>query len=142
MVQMYRRLIVKQIFLILLGVWLVTGCATSTIESRRLEREASFSALSPEFQTLVNAGEIRRGMSQDAVYVAWGKPSQILQREDQQGVVTAWLYHGGWMEETRYWPRHSRIPITDYQPRTYVSAEITFVNGAVSSWRTLAQPTY
>jgi hypothetical protein len=126
----------------LLACLLLTGCATSSVESRRRERAAGFAALSPEFQTLVNDGQIRRGMTQDAVYIAWGKPAQILQREDHQGVVTIWLYHGGWMEETRYWPHYSRVPLNDYQPRTYVSAEITFVNGVVQAWRTLPQPVY
>lgn len=93
-------------------------------------------------QTLVNQGQVRRGMTPDAVYIAWGKPSQVLQQEDQRGLVMFWLYHGGWMEETRYWTYYSRAPITDYQPRTYVSAEITFVNGIVDSWRTLPKPTY
>ncbi len=93
-------------------------------------------------KALVDEGQIRRGMTQDAVYIAWGKPSQVLQQEDGRGLVTFWLYHGGWLEETRYWTHHSRFPITDYQPRTYVSAEITFVNGVVDSWRTLPKPTY
>jgi len=133
---------VKRCLFFLLACLLLTGCATSSVESRRRERAAGFAALSPEFQTLVNDGQIRRGMTQDAVYIAWGKPAQILQREDQQGVVTIWLYHGGWMEETRYWPHYSRVPLNDYQPRTYVSAEITFVNGVVQAWRTLPQPVY
>lgn len=132
----------KRCLFFLLACLLLTGCATSSIESRRRERAAGFAALSPEYQTLVNDGQIRRGMPQDAVYIAWGKPAQILQREDQQGVVTIWLYHGGWMEETRYWPHYSRVPLNDYQPRTYVSAEITFVNGVVQAWRTLPQPVY
>jgi hypothetical protein len=133
---------VKQGLAFLMVILLVTGCATSTIESRRRERAAGFAALSPELQSLVNDGQIRRGMTPDAVYIAWGKPAQILQREDDQGVVTLWLYHGGWMEETRYWTHNSRAPINDYQPRTYVSAEITFVNGVVQAWGTLPMPTY
>jgi len=133
---------VKQGLTFLLAVLLLTGCATSTIESRQRERAASFAALSPELQTLVNEGQIRRGMTQDAVYISWGKPAQMLQQEDHRGLVTFWLYHGGWLEETRYWPHYSRVPINDYQPRTYVSAEITFVNGIVDSWRTLPKPAY
>ncbi len=132
----------KRCLLCLLACLLLTGCATSSIESRRRERTESFAALSPEFKILVNEGQIRRGMTQDAVYIAWGKPAQILHREDQQGVVTLWLYHGGWLEETRYWPHYTRVPLNDYQPRTYVSAEITFVNGVVEAWRTLPQPVY
>jgi len=120
----------------------LVGCASSSIESRRRERAAAFAALPPETQALVNEGQIRRGMTSDAVYIAWGKPSQVLQQEDQRGLVLLWLYHGGWLEETRYWPYYGRAPITDYQQRTYVSAEISFVNGRVDSWRTLPRPTY
>lgn len=132
----------KLAHLFLLGVLLLAGCATSSIESRRRERAEGFEKLSPELKTLVNDGQIRRGMTLDAVYIAWGKPAQILQREDQQGLVTSWLYHGGWLEDTRYWTYNSRVPINDYQPRTYVSAEITFVKGVVNAWRTLPLPTY
>ncbi len=127
-------------FLLLSICLLLTGCATSSIESRKKERAAGYAALSPEFKDLVSAGQIRRGMSQDAVYIAWGKPAQVLQLEDSQGLSTTWIYTGGWMEETRYWYRYQRVPQIDYQPRTYVRAEIIFVNGAVDSWRTLPQP--
>jgi hypothetical protein len=120
----------------------LVGCASSSIESRRRERASAFATLPPETQALVNEGQVRRGMSPDAVYIAWGKPSQVLQQEDQRGLVLFWLYHGGWLEETRYWTHYGRAPVSDYQPRTYVSAEITFVNGVVDSWRTLPKPTY
>lgn len=120
------------------------GCATtSTIESRKQERVAAYAALSPEFKSLVDGGQIRKGMSEDAVYIAWGRPAQILQQEDQSGAATIWLYEGGWMEETRYWygRRYPRLE-HDYQPRSYVRAEIVFVDGRVVSWRTLPQPVY
>ena len=133
---------VKYALPFLLTGLLLMGCASSTIETRRTERSASYAALTPEVRALVDQGQIRRGMTQDAVYIAWGKPGQILQQEDQRGHVTVWLYHGGWMEENRYWTRYSRYPVTDYEPRTYVSAEITFMNGVVESWRTLPRPTY
>ena len=132
----------KFAFNLLLAVLLLTGCATSTVESRTQERAVAYAALSPEFQTLVADGQIRRGMTEDAVYIAWGKPMQILHEENAQGRATIWLYEGGWMEANRYWPYRSRAPVTDYQPRTYVRAEIIFVNGLVESWRTLPQPVY
>lgn len=127
-------------FLFLFIGLLFAGCATSNIESRKRERAAGYAALSPEFKTLVSDGQIRRGMSEDAVYIAWGKPAQILQQEDANGLSVNWIYTGGWMEETRYWYSYRRVPQTDYQPRTYVRAEIIFTNGAVSSWQTLPQP--
>jgi hypothetical protein len=136
-----RHYCVKYGFLLLLTSLILTGCATSTIESRKQERASGFAALSPEFKTLVLDGQIRRGMTEDAVYIAWGRPAQVLQREDQGGLVTIWVYLGGWMEETRYWYNYRRYPVIDYQPRTYVRAEITFTGGVVSAWQTLPQPT-
>ena len=129
---------------IILGGLLLAGCATqSTVQSRKQERAAGYAALTSEFQKLADDGEIRRGMSEDGVYIAWGKPAQILKQEDAQGARMIWLYEGGWMEETRYWTgRHRGRLEHDYQPRTYVRAEIVFVNGVVESWRSLPQPTY
>ena len=131
---------VKFVFAILVAAAFLTSCATtSTIGSRKQERASAYAALSPEFKSLVDTGQIRRGMTEDAVYIAWGKPAQVLQQEDQNGAATIWLYEGGWMEETRYWTCRW-YPVTDYQPRVYVRAEIIFVNGTVDSWRTLPQP--
>jgi len=128
----------KRLLLLVCGC-LLAGCATtSTIELRKQERAAASGALSPEFKTLVDSGQIRRGMTEDAVYIAWGKPAQILQQEDQNGAATIWLYEAGWLEETRYWTCRW-YPITDYQPRVYVRAEIVIVGGIVDSWRTLPQ---
>lgn len=134
----------KNAFAILLAVLFLTGCATTnTIDARKRERAAGYAALSPEVRALVDGGQIRKGMTEDAVYIAWGRPAQILQQEDPQGAATIWLYEGGWMQETRYWSgRRSPRLEHDYFPRTYVRAEVVFVNGVVHSWRTLPQPVY
>jgi hypothetical protein len=125
---------------------LLMGCAStsSSIEGRKKERATGYSALPPETRTLVDSGQIRKGMNQDAVYIAWGKPAQILEEENQTGHATIWLYEGGWLEETRYWAggrRYSHLE-HDYQPREYVRAEIIFRDGKVESWRTLPKPVY
>lgn len=136
-----------------LAALLSAGCATSTVESRKQERASAYAALPAEMKALVDSGQIRRGMNMDAVYIAWGKPAQVLQQEDQHGASTIWLYEGGWWEESRYWTYRQvvgrgdqvyleRYLESDYQPRSYVSAEIVFIKGVVNSWRTLPQPTY
>jgi len=134
--------IVKRGLLLLLAGLLLMSCATNGIESRKKERAAGYAALSPEIKALVSDGQIRRGMSEDAVYIAWGKPAQILQVEDMNGLRVSWIYTGGWLEETRYWYGNRRVPQTDYQPRSYVRAEIIFSKGVVESWQTLPQPVY
>ena len=128
----------------------LTGCATSTIESRRQERLAAYQGLSPELKTLVDKGQIKIGMSQDAVYISWGSPSDVLQSETAEGALTTWQFHGAWMQETRFWTYREvtkdnttfleRYLERDYNPRDYVKAEIIFLNGVVKQWKTLPRP--
>jgi len=140
-------------FLVVPALLLVAGCKTSSVESRKQERSAAYSALPPEFRADVDAGRIRMGMNPDAVYMAWGKPAQILESETEEtGHVTTWLYEGGWIEEQRYWAYRAvgkgdraaaeRYLEREYYPRAYSSAEIIFVNDVVKQWRMLPKPTY
>jgi hypothetical protein len=147
-----RHFIVRGWFLMLL---LLAGCATkSTIETRRVERSSAYDALPADQKAMVDSGQIRVGMSADAVYIAWGKPNEILESEDpQQGHLTFWHYYGSTLQETRYWayrevnrgPRGGiyleRYLTSDYSPRDYVRSEIVFKDGKVISWRTLPKPT-
>ena len=130
----------KRLFLLLIFAVFVAGCATSTIDSRKHERATAYASLPAETKVLVDQGQLKVGMPMDAVYIAWGQPSEVLQNETEGGAATVWLYYGGWMEENRYWT-YRRLT-RDYQPRTYVRAEIIFVNGVIKSWRTLPQPVY
>ncbi|MDB6034940.1 MAG: hypothetical protein JWM16_5278 [Verrucomicrobiales bacterium] len=128
------------------------GCATSrsTIDSRKQERASVYSSLSPEMRAMVDAGKIKVGMPMDAVYMAWGKPSQIVGGETAQGAHTTWIYEGTQLQEYRYWssgPHYGRrhgygSPTleSDYYPASYVQAEVNFQDGVVKQWRTLPSP--
>jgi hypothetical protein len=142
---------VKQLSLLALAALLIAGCAsTSTPETRRAERTAAYAALSPEIRALVDKGQIKVGMTMDAVYIAWGEPAEILHSESGAGAVTTWLYQGGWMQETRYWAYRQvgsegglcleRYLINDYQPRTYIRAQLTFGDGVLKQWNTQPRP--
>ena len=134
---------------------LLAGCATkSTIETRKVERLSAYEALPADQKAMVDAGQIRIGMPADAVYMAWGKPNEILESEDpQQGHLVFWRYFGSWLQENRYWayrevnrgPRggiyFERYLTSDYNPRDYVRSEIVLKDGKVLSWRTLPRPT-
>lgn len=142
---------VKCFLLLLLPLTVLMGCKTSTVESRIHERSAAYAGLPPDLQADVDAGRIRVGMNPDAVYMAWGKPAQILESETERGHLTSWLYEGGWMQEQRYWAYRTvgtgkracaeRYLEREYYPRAYIRAEITFVDGTVNQWRTLPRPT-
>jgi hypothetical protein len=96
----------------------------------------------------VDQGKIKVGMDMDAVYIAWGKPAQIVSGESSQGATTTWIYHGVKLQEIRYWgyryygARCWPEPYLDhdYYPRSYVRAEIVFADGKVREWRSLPQP--
>jgi hypothetical protein len=129
----------------------LAGCATQSVESRKHERPAAYAALPADFQRLVDKGEIKVGMNEDAVYMAWGKPAQILKSETAAGQVTTWLYQDTTLEGQYYWTYREvtygdgrssvqRYLDHDYQARDYVRAEITFANGVVTQWRTLPKP--
>src|SRR5262249_11948765 len=92
---------VSLIFLLIL----MAGCATkSTIETRRTEKFSAYDSLTPEDKAMVDSGQIRVGMAADGVYIAWGKPSEVLESEDmQQGRLSTWRYYGSELQETRYW---------------------------------------
>src|SRR5882757_4212304 len=53
---------------------ILAGC--STTESRISEHPDIYQSLSPRDQALVSHGQIRPGMSQNAVWLAWGSPEQ------------------------------------------------------------------
>jgi len=71
-------------------IFLVAGC--TTVETRISERPEAFRSMSPRDQTLVQQGRIREGMSQDAVYIAWGPPSQRAPGRNRGSIVETWIY--------------------------------------------------
>src|SRR5687768_1646095 len=144
----------KAVMLCLLASLLLCSCA-STAESRRKEKLSAYSSLDSEFQTLVDQGRIKVGMPMDAVYIAWGKPSQTIHSESSSGQTVTWLYHGTYLQEYRYWsyrpwsyhgyyPYYYSAPYLDfdYIPHHYVRAEVMFEDGLVKQWRTLPQGRY
>jgi hypothetical protein len=118
---------------------LLAGCAThSTIQSRKQERPGVFESLSPEFQSLVDHGQIRRGMDTNAVYIAWGQPGQITAAETDAGESTTWSYYGFYVQQANTWGwRHM---YTSSYPINYISAQATFTNGIVKQWQTYPPP--
>ncbi|HTH46716.1 MAG TPA: hypothetical protein VMB21_04330 [Candidatus Limnocylindria bacterium] len=138
------------IFLLLL--LFAAGCATSsTIATRRTERAAAYNALPADERALVDQGQLRTGMDEDAVYISWGKPAQVLRSGDASGERTTWLYESTTTDTYHSWhyreyPRRDgssyidRTLETDYNFRDYVSAELVFRGGKLQSWRMLPKP--
>ena len=136
----------------LLILLLAAGCASpSTVQTRRAERSVAYAALSGEQRALVDQGQIRVGMSEDAVYIAWGQPAQVLRRGDASGEVVTWLYTDTATDAYHYWTYHEtsrrdggafldRSFQTDYGFHDYVSASLEFSGGKLVAWRMLPRP--
>lgn len=122
----------------------LSSCSSVTPADRIAQNPVIFQSLTPAQQLLVQQGRIEKGMSPDAVILAWGAPDSQVQGEKDGRKTDRWIYNGyetvtvmsdsvtpfygpyGWYDP--YYPRTS----TAYVPtqRAYVE----FVNGKVSSW--------
>jgi outer membrane protein assembly factor BamE (lipoprotein component of BamABCDE complex) len=142
----------KPILILALAGVLLSGCVTSTVESRKKERYAAYSELTAEQRAAVDTGQIQVGMPRDAVYIAWGKPHQVLASESAEGKQEVWLYLGSSLYSYTYWGyqpyygpyRYHYGPYLyyNYLPVTYAKAEVIFEKDVVKQWRTLPQPGY
>ena len=79
---------------VLLGLAAVGLCLTSceTLENRISEHPDMFNSLSARDQALVRQGQIRSGMSMNAVWLAWGSPSAKTNGEMRGRPTETWIY--------------------------------------------------
>ena len=122
------------------ALWLAGCVAVSTVQSRKQERPAAYEALTPEQRTDVDQGRIANGMTQDAVYIAWGHPDRITEGENETGRTVTWSYSGFYTRSYEVWG--SRRPYFAYETVSYPRAHVTFVNGVVKEWQTHTAPGY
>ena len=87
----FMKTISRTLFLALVGVGLcLTSCETT--ENRISEHQDMFNTLSPRDQALVRQGQIRSGMSMNAVWLAWGSPAQKTAGEMRSRPTETWIY--------------------------------------------------
>ena len=72
------------------GAISLTSC--STTESRISGHPEIYQSLSPSDQALVSQGRIRPGMSQNAVWLAWGSPDQRAMGNMRGRATETWIY--------------------------------------------------
>ena len=88
---MKRRIFFRALTLgLAAGALVLTGC--STVESRISDHPEVFQTLSPSDQALISQGQIRVGMPQDAVWLAWGAPEQKALGAMRGKATETWVY--------------------------------------------------
>jgi hypothetical protein len=122
------------------GALIFSGCATTG--SRISQHPEIYQSLSTTDQALVSQGQIRTGMTMDAVWLAWGTPEQKIPGNMRGRTTETWVYlryntppsYGG---PYYYGPFDwSYIP-----PKfPYPSKGVTFSNGRVVFFRHLPSP--
>jgi hypothetical protein len=71
---------------------LAASCAPSTPQTRIQQHPQQFAALSTKEQSLVQRGELAKGMSPDAVLLAWGSPAMRYEGYQQGRAAERWDY--------------------------------------------------
>lgn len=126
----------------------LASCQSATPATRIAENPVMFRSLPQEQQVMVQQGRISEGMSQDAVFLAWGLPNNAPYEGQKNGKhITRWVYTYqepvmstptvgpvywgpyGWYEPAFYGTG------TVYIPRT--AATVLFENNKVVSWEKL-----
>lgn len=117
---------------------LLASCAPSTPQYRIQKEPQKFEALTPKHRELVEKGQITRGMPRDAVYLAWGKPSQVFQGSKKGRSAERWDYAG-----TRavpaygYYGAYGYGPYRHYNPYLYsgygIGPEVAYVPYRIAS---------
>ena len=72
------------------GALFLVSC--STVQTRISEHPETYQRLNAADQALVQEGKIREGMPQEAVYIAWGEPSQRVPGRNRGRIVETWIY--------------------------------------------------
>jgi hypothetical protein len=75
---------------LVMAAFLLTSCAT--VGGRISQHPDLYQRLSPSDQALVSQGQIRPGMTMDAVWLAWGTPDQKMPGDVRGRPTETWVY--------------------------------------------------
>jgi hypothetical protein len=127
-------------FVITAAALILVGCATT--ESRISQNPEMYQHLSARDQALVNQGQIRKGMTMDAVWLAWGTPDQKIPDNMGDRPTETWLYVR-YQTPPSYGGPYSYGPFDwSYIPPKfpYASKGATFSNGRVVFFQYVPPP--
>lgn len=80
-------------FLLLAAAVLLSSCATRSAADKRIEKNPQlYEKLSSRDRELVRLGEVKEGMSQEAVFLAWGRPDRVMSGGRDGNASEKWAY--------------------------------------------------
>jgi hypothetical protein len=138
---MQRRVLsVALTFGIAVGIMTLTSCATT--EARISQHPEMYQRLSPSDQALVSQGQIRPGMTMDAVWLAWGTPDQRIPDKMRIRPTETWVYLRYETPPSYGGPYYYGPFDWSYIPPKFVypSKGVTFSNGRVVFFRYMTPP--
>ncbi len=143
----FRKIKVASCLALAAASLLLASCQVATPAARIEKNPVLFESLPEQDRSLVLQGQIRAGMSPEAVFLAWGYPnSQPYVGEKDGKRLVRWVYTrmepvmvtptwGGPCWGPRGWCHdHYTAPDTIYIPRN--TAYVTFEDDKVVSWET------
>jgi len=135
-----RVLFLALTFGIAAGTLIFTGCATT--EARISQHPEIYQRLSSRDQSLVSQGQIRPGMTTDAVWLAWGTPDQKIPANVGDSHGETWVYLRYETPPSYGGPYYYGPFDWSYIPPKFVypSRGVTFSNGRVVFYRYLPSP--
>jgi len=139
--RMQRRILLLALtFGIAAGTLIFTGCATT--EARISQHPEIYQRLSSRDQSLVSQGQIRPGMTTDAVWLAWGTPDQKIPANVGDSHDETWVYLRYETPPSYGGPYYYGPFDWSYIPPKFVypSRGVTFSNGRVVFYRYLPSP--
>lgn len=137
----------RRAFFVMSAALVLAACQTASPATRIEANPVMFRALSAEQQLMVQQGRIARGMSKEAVFLAWGKPASAPMVGEKNGKrFERWVYtvsravpvdsFGGGYWCGGPWCRHGWWPYggmdVAYVPENVAS--VTFENDCVTEW--------
>lgn len=138
-----KSFLVLMVFVLICAT--LESCTSVTPMTRIKENPAMFQSLSPEYRAMVQQGRICNGMSQDAVFLAWGMPDgRPMVGQNGKSSFEKWVYTrmrpvmverpflGGFYGPGYWGPYWGGGWDTAYVPE--VCATVTFEEGKVTSW--------
>ena len=124
-------------FAITAGALIFSGCGTTG--GRISQHPEMYQSLSPRDQALVSQGQIRPGMTMDAVWLAWGTPDQKIPDNMDGRPTETWVYLRYETPPSYGGPYYYGPFDWSYIPPKFVhpSRGVTFSNGRVVFFRYL-----